>query len=110
MNEEKPSPRVDVAADPKRAVRGFVDAINAQDWAALRGLVSVDFIRHSVSAGAAGIHSRDDLIRFLQDQYRTFPDAHEDIPEMMVDGEKVAVRHRFRGTQRGSLGPYPPTG
>jgi len=22
----------------------------------------------------------------------------------------MAVRHRFRGTQRGALGPYPPTG
>jgi hypothetical protein len=32
------------------------------------------------------------------------------VDEMMVEGEKAAVRHRFRGTQRGSLGPYPPTG
>lgn len=101
---------VDVSSPLKRVIRDFVDAVNAQNWVKLRGLVSADFVRHSSAAGSAGIHNRDDLIRFLQDEYRTFPDAHEGIIEMMVDGEKVAVRHHFRGTQRGALGPYPPTG
>ena len=110
MNEGKPSPRVDVPTDPKLVVRQFVDAVNAQDWAVLDRLVSADFVRHSAAAGSAGIRSRDDLIRFLQEEYRTFPEAHEDIIEMMVDGEKVAARHHFRGTQLGALGPYPPTG
>jgi steroid delta-isomerase-like uncharacterized protein len=96
--------------ESKRVVREFVDAVNAQDWAKLRVLVPADFVRHSAAAGSAEIRSRDDLIRFLQDEYRTFPDAHEEIVEMMIDGERMAVRHRFRGTQRGALGPYPPTG
>ncbi len=96
--------------ESERVVREFVDAVNAQDWAKLGVLVSANFVRHSAAAGSAGIRSRDDLIRFLQDEYRTFPDAHEEIIEMMADGERMAVRHRFRGTQRGALGPYPPTG
>lgn len=27
---------------------------------------------------------------------------------MVAQGDKVAVRHRFRGTQSGALGPYLP--
>ena len=29
---------------------------------------------------------------------------------MLVEGDKVAVRHRFRGTQAGPMGPYLPSG
>jgi predicted ester cyclase len=105
MTDGASGPGVDVSTELKRVVREFVDSVNAQDWAALPRLVSADFVRHSAAAGSAEISSRNDLIRFLQDEYRTFPDAHEDIIEMMVDGEKVAVWHQFRGTQQGALGP-----
>lgn len=40
----------------------------------------------------------------------TFPDGHETIEDMLIDGNKVAVRHRFFGTQLGNLGPLPPSG
>jgi hypothetical protein len=87
MTDGASGPGVDVWTELKRVVREFVDSVNAQDWAALPRLVSADFVRHSSAAGSAEISSRNDLIRFLQDEYRTFPDAHEDIIEMMVDGE-----------------------
>jgi steroid delta-isomerase-like uncharacterized protein len=97
-------------SDSKAIVVAFVDAINAQDWHELERLVSEDFVRHSVAAGAPSVCSRADLVMFLRSEYQTFPDAREEILDLFSDGDKVAARHRFRGTQRGSLGAFPATG
>src|SRR5690606_10517750 len=90
-------------------IRAFVDALNAHDWDALDGLVTPDFVRHSAAAGAPGGHSRDDLKTYLRRELETFPDAHEEILDIFGEGDRVAVRHRFSGTQRGRLGPHPAT-
>src|SRR4051794_9442034 len=84
---------------PTSVVRAFVDAVNRQEWEAVENLVARDFARHSVAAGAPGVRSRADLIQFLQGEYATFPDAHEEIADIVAEGDKVAVRMRFRGTQ-----------
>jgi predicted ester cyclase len=39
-----------------------------------------------------------------------FPDAHEEIADLVPEGDRVAVRHSFRGTQTGQMGPYRPSG
>ncbi|MBD1852982.1 ester cyclase [Cyanobacteria bacterium FACHB-502] len=95
--------------DSKRLVRDFVDVINRQDWGALDHVVSPDFVRHSAAAGLQRVASRDDLKRFLQAEYVTFPDAHESRMDLVAEGDRVAARHRFTGTQHGSMGPYPPS-
>jgi steroid delta-isomerase-like uncharacterized protein len=94
----------------KALVRSFVGAINAQDWPRLRGLVADGFTRHSTAGGAPGIRSRQDLIDFLEGEYVSFPDATEAIEDLVAEGDKVAARHWFRGTQTGPLGPYPASG
>lgn len=91
-----------------RAIRDFVEAINARDWDALDRMVSPHFVRHSHAA--PGIGSRDDLKSYLHREFETFPDALETIEDLLTDGDKVAVRHCFRGTQLGTLGSYPPSG
>lgn len=94
----------------KRVIRAFVEAINAKDWNALAEVVAPCFVRHSCAAGAPGIRSRDELIQYLRSESAAFPDARECIEDILAEGSKVAVRHRFTGTQRGSMGPYPPSG
>lgn len=96
--------------DFKEIVRTFVEAVNAQDWDRLEGLVAADFVRHSLAAGHPGVRNREDLVRFLQAEFRTFPDAREEIADMLAEGDRVAVRMRFRGTQLGRLGEYAATG
>ncbi len=95
---------------PKEIIKAFVEAVNNQDWRRLETLVAPDFVRHSIAAGVPGIRSREDLIRFLCSEYKTFPDAQEQINDTIEEGDKVATRMCFRGTQSGSLGQYPPTG
>ncbi len=94
----------------KTVVRAFVAAINAQDWAALERVVSPTFTRHSTAAGAMGVKSARDLVQYLRQEFVTFPDAVEYIEDIFADEDKVAVRHRFRGTQTGQMGPFPPSG
>jgi steroid delta-isomerase-like uncharacterized protein len=94
----------------KTLVRDFVDAVNRQDWDAVRGLLDPDFIRHSVAAGEPAVRSADDLIGFLRAEFETFPDATETLLDLVAEDDKVAARHRFRGTQTGPMGPYPPSG
>jgi predicted ester cyclase len=71
-------------------------------------LLAVDFVRHSNAAPGGG--NRDDLERYLRSEFEIFPDAQESIEDILADGDRVAVRHRFRGTQLGPIGPYPPSG
>ena len=87
-----------------------VDAVNNQEWQAIETLLATGFTRHSIAAGERGVHSGRDLIEFLRAEYITFPDANEQIVDILSDGDKVAVRMRFRGTQAGILGTYLPTG
>jgi steroid delta-isomerase-like uncharacterized protein len=94
----------------KAIVCDFVDAVNRQDWHAVRRLLDPDFVRHSVAAGEPAVHSADDLIAFLRAEFETFPDATETLLDLVAEDDKVAARHRFRGTQAGPMGAHPPTG
>ncbi len=94
----------------KDLIRAFVDAINDHSWEKLDELVAPDFVRDNYAASTPGIGSREELKAFLQQELETFPDASEQIEDMIAEGDKVAVRQRFYGTQQGWLGTYPPSG
>jgi predicted ester cyclase len=99
-----------VLVDTKQTLLAFVHAINLQDWTRLDSLVAEDFVRHSVAARDPPVRSRYDLVMFLRSEFEIFPDAQETILDIFAEGEKVAVRHHFIGTQRGAMGSYRPTG
>ncbi len=92
----------------KQLVEAFVQAINERNWERLDELLAPNFTRHSSSAPA--VTSRWELKEYLQREVEVFPDAVESIEDCLAEKDKVAVRHRFRGTQRGWMGPYPPSG
>jgi predicted ester cyclase len=93
----------------KAVLRAFVAAVNS-DLDRLAELVTEDFVRHSTAAGLPEVRSRDDLLRFLRAERDTFPDARETIEDLIAEGDRVAARHRFTGTQLGPLGRLLPTG
>jgi steroid delta-isomerase-like uncharacterized protein len=96
--------------DPKQIVQAFVHAINSQDWTRLDFLVATEFVRHSIAAGNFPVRSRSDLVMSLRREFESFPDAQETILDIFAEGERVAVRHHFSGTQRGAMDSYPATG
>lgn len=95
--------------DSIQVVRLLVAAINRADWVALEGLLDPAFRRHSLAAGSAGIETAREFIDFLKAERTTYPDAEETLLQCFTSGDMVAARHEFTGTQRGALGPHPPT-
>lgn len=100
----------DVTADNKEIVRRFVDAVNRQDFAAVADLVAARVVRHSATAGQPRIRSRRALVAFLRGEAKAFPEARETIRCLIAEGDRVAAHLRFRGTQRGAMGPFPASG
>lgn len=92
-----------MSEENKSLIRLFVDAINAQHWEGVRALLAPDFSRHSTAAGEPGVSSAEALLSFLQAEFATFPDAHESLLDLVAEGDKVAARHHFVGTQLGAL-------
>ena len=93
----------------KDIVKEFIQTTNNRDWDKLDDLVSMDFIRHS-SSDSAIIDSRDKLKQFHQRELVTFPDIKETILLLIQEGDYVAARLNFQGTQSGDMGPFPATG
>ena len=93
----------------KKLVRAYSDAINSYNWDLLDNIVSADFVRHSFAAGEPVVNCRGDLIQFLRIQHKIFPKFKEHLLDLIAEGNKVAARYSFSGTQLGAMGPYPPS-
>ena len=93
----------------KDIVKEFIHATNNRDWDKFENLVTVDFIRHS-SSDSVTVDSRDKLKEFHQRELVTFPDIKETILLLIQEGDYVAARLNFQGTQIGDMGPFPATG
>ena len=93
----------------KLIVTEFIQATNNRDWNKFEDLVSVDFVRHS-SSDSVIIDSREKLKEFHQRELLTFPDIKETILLLIQEGDYVAARLNFQGTQAGPMGPFPATG
>jgi predicted ester cyclase len=99
-----------MSVENKSLIRAFVEAVNAQDWPRVMTMLAPDFKRHSAAAGEPGVRSATDLVAFLQAEFVTFPDATETLLDLVAEGDRVAARHHFRGTQLGPMGPFQPSG
>lgn len=55
-------------------------------------------------------HGHDAIKAMVERAHIAFPDYHEELEEMIAEGDKVVVRLTITGTQRGQWGPLPATG
>ncbi len=94
----------------KALVRRFAEAINHADHQALDELLAADFTRHCQVTPDVNVRSREDFKRFDSESRATFPDEHIDVDYVVAEGNLVAFYGRYSGTQRGPLGPFPPSG
>lgn len=89
-------------------VRQYFDAWERFDLDALDEVIAPDVIDHMAYEGQqTGIEG----YRQFFTMWRTaFPDLHTDIYDLIVDGDKVAVRWTATGTHRAEYEGFPATG
>ena len=93
----------------KEVVSAFLNATNRKDWNKVLMLVHSDFVRHS-SSEPKEIRTNIGLVKFHQAELETFPDLEEKIIFVIQEGDLVAARISFSGTQLGQLINFAPTG
>ena len=91
--------------DNKVTVRRLYDeVINQNHLAVLEDLYSDHYVSHDLPSDPAALKG------FISGFHATFPDGQITIEEMIVEGDTIATRLTFRGTQTGQFQDIPPTG
>jgi steroid delta-isomerase-like uncharacterized protein len=91
-------------------------AWNGGESDALDAILDPKYVRHTASTrgdarlGALHAESRDDYKCSIAKVRTAFPDLRTEIVDMIVDGDKVAIRWSTTGTHEGTFGGSPATG
>jgi predicted ester cyclase len=96
----------------KATVRQMLERLSAGDVAGFTNHLSPDYLRHSqaMPPELQEIRGREAMHHWLLSNFEPFPDNHEELEWLVGEGDFVAWRSRGRGTQTGSMGPFPPSG
>jgi len=93
----------------KGVIRRFLEAWNNRDADMFDRLVAADVVRHCQATPGVEIHSLAQLKDFLQQDSTIFPDSTQTITHLVAEGNHVAVWCTYEGTQKGPMGPFPPS-
>ena len=63
-----------------------------------------DYRPYGLREGHAGVRA------MVEGAWRAFPDYHEEVHELIAEGDRVVLHLTISGTQLGQWGPLPPTG
>jgi len=92
----------------KALVRDFFGSIDKGNLSRVKELLTTDFLLHA--PGESKPVGVDDLIRDIKEFYTAFPDSTHVIDDMVVEGDKVAVRLNQYGTHKEQFQGIPATG
>jgi len=70
-------------------------------------LHATDYVFHSGTG--KDIRGLKDYKQFMSETYRAFPDLHVTIDDLVVEGDKVAIRWTMTGTHKGEIEGISPT-
>ncbi|HEY7494820.1 MAG TPA: ester cyclase [Candidatus Tectomicrobia bacterium] len=94
----------------KAIVRRLFDEVwNTGNLDKIEELYSPDFVAdyRPYAPLRTGLEGIKDMVRRA---WTTFPDYHEQLEELVAEGDTVVARFLITGTQQGYWGPIPPTG
>ena len=94
----------------KAVIRRFFDAWNSRQPDAFDALIASDVVRHCEATPGVEAQSLDAIKEFLRQDTAVFPDSVQTIKLLVAEGDLVAVWAMYQGTQRGPMGPFPPSG
>jgi steroid delta-isomerase-like uncharacterized protein len=93
----------------KTVIRSFFDAWNSRKVDAFDALIAPDIVRHCQSTPGVEVRSLDQLKEFLRQDTAVFPDSIQTIKLLVGEEDLVAAWAAYEGTQRGTMGPFPPS-
>ena len=94
----------------KQVVERFIEISNAANWQQLEEVVAADLKRHSAATAGEPVRSLAEFIALQEGFMTTFPDQHVQLDHMIAEGDYVAIRATYTGTQLGPMGEFPATG
>jgi steroid delta-isomerase-like uncharacterized protein len=92
--------------DIRPFVRRYYAALNSRDLVALAALITADFQHHGSGQVAGFAAFAETLKAFVAG----FPDLEHTVAEVLVEGDRAAVRTVTSGTHLGEFLGHPPTG
>ena len=98
-----------IAEENKAGVRRFWDAMNTRQWDAFDELLAPDVVRHCQATPEANVRSCEQYKEWFRQDATVFPDSMQTLTHLVTEGDFVAVWATYAGTQRGRLGPFPPS-
>ena len=93
----------------KRLVREITEAVwNSRGLERIPEFYAPDFVGdyrpYALREGHDGVRA------MVEGAWTAFPDYHEEVHELVAEGDRVVVHLTISGTQRGQWGPLPATG
>lgn len=93
----------------KSLLSRFGEALNARNFDAVRDLLTPDFIRHCQATPDVVVENQEQFIEYLKMDNAVFPDSRQTAEHVVAEGDLVAFWLRYEGTQKGQMGPFPPS-
>jgi predicted ester cyclase len=96
--------------DLKALTRHFAEEYNKgkeATMAAIDEIVAPNNVVHS--ADGRDIRGLKDHKQMYSEMFDAFPDGHVTIDDMVVEGDKIAIRYTMTGTHKGKYMGIPPT-
>ena len=97
------------ADDNKQVFLRSLDAINSKNFEALNNLGIANFVRHCQATPDVKVNSLEDFKNYLRQDSATFPDSRLTIDHVVAEGNFVAFHGTYVATQKGPMGPFPPS-
>ena len=88
----------------KALVRRWIDAYNTHNLDAFDEFIAPDYVDHTNNV------DREGLRRLFIMGFTGFPDWHETIEDIIVEGDRVWIRLSYTGTHAGEFMGVTPTG
>ncbi len=85
------------------------EAGNRGNLAVIDEVLTENYVRHCQATGP-DVHGREAMKALYREWRATFPDYHETVEFFLAQGDYIAAYITVRGTQKGPMGPFPPTG
>jgi predicted ester cyclase len=91
-------------ADNKATVLRMFEEADRRNFDAFDEILAADYRRNGEAVGREGAKAYSAAVRHV------IPDMETTVADVLVDGDRVAIRYTWRGTHLGETQGIPPTG